>query len=407
VELASVAQANQLAFIMRLTLFGVASGCAIFCSQHWGNNDISGVRRTMGISLISALTVCLAAAFLAVALPGAVMSLYTPDPEVARLGSSYLRIVGPSYVIIALSTVYNCANRSTERVKVNMIASVSAIACNTFLNWCMIFGNLGFPRMGVEGAALATAIAAALEAVILIGWSYLKRYPSAAKLRELRPESWAFAKGYYKVAIPVMLNEGLWATGTSMYSAIYGRISTQAVASMNVFGVVEQMVMAAIWGTMNASAVMVGKHIGAGDEREAVLSARRMMIMGVVVALVMGGVLILARGSVVQLFNISQQAKDAAAQVMFMAAVCLWARAFNSVNIVGVLRAGGDAVFSMLLDGGAIWCVGVPVAFLFGLVLKWPLPLVYLVIQSEEILKFFLGMARFRSRKWFNNLVRT
>ncbi len=405
-ELAGVAQANQLAFIMRLTLFGIASGCAIFCSQHWGNNDVPGVRRTMGISLISSLTICILAAVAAVFGPAAVMRIYTPDPRVAQLGSEYLRIVGPSYIVIGVSMVFNAANRSTERVRINMVAAVSAIGINTFLNWCLIFGNLGMPKMGVRGAALATAIAACVEAAMQIAWSYYKRYPSAARFRELMPTSWAFIKGYYKVAIPVMLNEGIWALGTSAYAAIYGRMSTQSVAAMNVFGTVDQMVMAAVWGTMNAAAVMVGKRIGAGEEEEAVQCGKRMLIMSGVVSLTMGAVLWLTRGYVVQLFNISQAAKDAAVSVMGVSAIALWARSFNGVNVVGVLRAGGDAVFSMLLDGGAIWLIGVPMAYLGGLVLGQPLTIVYLMIQAEEIFKFFVGLARFRSRKWVNNLVR-
>jgi putative MATE family efflux protein len=406
VPLASVAQANQLAFIMRLTLFGVASGCAIFSSQHWGNDDVPGVRRTMGLSLITAEAVCVLAALAAVLIPNLVMSAYTPDPEVNAMGGDYLRIVGPSYIVIGISTVYNAANRSTERVKVNMVASVASIATNTFLNWCLIFGNLGFPRMEVRGAALATAIAAFVEAIILVGWSYLKRYPSAAKLAELRPTSWAFVKGYCKVAIPVMLNECLWSMGTSAYNAVYGRMSTQSVAAMNVFGTVDQMVMAAVWGAMNAAAVMVGKRIGAGEEEEAVRSAKRMLVMAVAVALLLGGILILVRGHAVQLFNISDEAKAAATGVMLMSAVTLSLRAFNSVNIVGVLRAGGDAVFSMLLDGGAIWLVGVPLAYVSGIVLGLPLPMVYLIIQGEELVKVVIGSLRFRSRKWVNNLLR-
>lgn len=405
-ELASVAQANQLSFIMRLTLFGVASGCAIFASQYWGKGDVPGVRRTMGISLISAVVVCALAAAAAILAPAAVMSVYTPDPAVAALGAEYLQTVGPSFLVIAVSTVYNAANRSTERVRINLIASVSSIGINTFLNWCLIFGNLGLPRMGVRGAALATAIAACCEAVILVGWTYLRKYPAAARPRDLLPGSAAFVKGYYKVAVPVMLNEGLWALGTSAYSAVYGRMSTQSVAAMNVFGTVDQLVMAAIWGTMNAASVMVGKRIGAGREDEAVLCAKRMMATAVILSVVMGAVLLLIRAPVLTLFNITQEAKEVAAGVMMVAAFAMSARAFNSVNVVGVLRAGGDAVFSMLLDGGAIWGIGVPIAFITGILLNLPLPYVYLCIQAEEVFKIVVGMARFRSRKWINNLVR-
>lgn len=403
--LASVAQANQLTFVMRLTLFGVAGGCAIFSSQHWGVEDVKGVRHVLGISMICALVICFVATLLATVFPLAVMSVYTPDPVVAAQGASYLRIVGPSFLAIGISTVYNAGNRSTERVRLNMVASVSAIAANTFLNWCLIFGNLGMPAMGVEGAALATAIAAIVEAVILIGWTYLKKYPAAAKIKEMLPPSFAFVKRYFRVAFPVILNEGLWSLGTSAYAAVYGRISTQAVAAMSVFNTVDQVMLAAVWGTMNATSVMVGKRIGANKEDDAYLCSQRMMLMGVALAVLMGILLYLTRGSIVTLFNISDEAKALAVSVMGMAAFVLWVRAFNSVNVVGILRAGGDAVYSMVLDGGAIWFIGVPLAFFSGLVLKIPLPYVYLVIQIEEAVKLIIGYRRFLTKKWINNLV--
>ena len=406
VELASVAQANQMAFIVRITLFGVSSGCAIFAAQHWGKQDIPGVRRAMGISILSALVMCGIASFWATIMPDSFMRIYSPDPAVIALGTDYLRIVGPTFLFTGVSAIYNAANRSTERVRINMVASVVSIAINTFLNWCLIFGNLGFARMGVRGAALATAIAAGCEAVIQIGWTYLRRYPAAARLRELLPGSAKFVAAYYKVAVPVLLNEGFWAVGTSMYAAIYGRMSTQSVAAMNVFGTVEQLILAAVFGTMNAASVMVGKRIGAGKIEEAVDYAKRMLATGVALALAMGAVLLLIRQPVLTLFNISPAAKEAAAQVMLVSALVLSMRAFNAVNIVGVLRAGGDAVFSMLLDGGAVWVIGIPMAFLGGLVLKLPLPFVFLMIQMEELAKVVLGMARFRSRKWINSLVR-
>ncbi|MDL2235777.1 MATE family efflux transporter [Christensenellaceae bacterium OttesenSCG-928-L17] len=405
-SLASVAQANQLSFIMRLTLFGLQSGCAIFAAQHWGNNNISGIRRTLGISLISATVFTTLISILATVFPTQVMRVYILDEEVIALGASYLRMVGPSYLVVGISAMYNTTNRATERVRVNLVAAASGIVTNIILNWCLIFGNLGFPRMEVRGAALATAIAACVEACVLVGWTYYKKYPAAGKFKEMIPTSGAFVKSYYRVAVPVMLNESIWSLGMSAYAAVYGRISTQAVAAMNVFNTVDQVIMAAIFGIMNAASVMIGKRIGAGKEAEAYNCARRMMYMCVAVSVVMGAALFFGRQGLVSIFNISQEAKVAAMEVMVVAAAAMAIRSFNSVNVVGVLRAGGDAVFSMVLDGGSIWLIGVPLAILGGLVLRQPLWVVYLMIQAEEVFKGIVGYKRFRSCKWINNLVR-
>ncbi|MDL2257674.1 MATE family efflux transporter [Eubacteriales bacterium OttesenSCG-928-K08] len=405
--LASVAQANQLIFLLRLALFGIASGCSIFASQHWGVKDIPGIRRAVGTSMIATLIVSVAATVAAIFFPEQVMRIYTKDPEVILLGAQYLRIVGIGYIPVGLSLTYNAANRSTERVKINLVASAAAILCNVFFNWCFIFGNLGFPRLEVRGAAIATTIASMLEAVVLIGWTYYKKYPAAGTISQMKPQSLAQVKRFYKVAFPVIANECIWATGTSAYYAVYGRMSTQIVAAMNVFSTVEQVLMAFTFGIMNAASVIVGKRIGAGLEDEAVSCGKRMMWVTAGLSLPMGALLLLSRSSILSLFNLSEAANSAAYAVMGVAAFTFTLRSVNTVSVVGIVRSGGDAIFSMIVDGGSIWAIGVPLAILGGLVFKWHIAYVYLLIQSEELVKGIVCLLRFKSRKWMHNLVET
>ena len=152
--------------------------------------------------------------------------------------------------------------------------------------------------------------------------------------------------------------------------------------------------------------MIVGRAIGAGREEEAYLYAKRMLLVAVASMAAMGAVLLCVRGPIVSLFQYSGETRALAARVLMISAFFLAVRAFNAVNIVGVLRSGGDTVFSMVLDICVLWLVGVPLAMLGGLWLQWTLPAVYLITQAEECLKLLIGFPRFLSKKWIRNLVK-
>ena len=192
--------------------------------------------------------------------------------------------------------------------------------------------------------------------------------------------------------------------GTSMYSVFYGRLGDAAVAAVGIVNTVDQLIFTMIYGIMNATAILVGNHLGAGDKEGARLTARRLIFACVVVGAVMGCIQLGVKGQLVSVFNVSQEAKQLANIILFIGAFTIWVRAINSINVVGILRAGGDTVFSMLLDTVALWVVGVPLVGIAALVLHWPVYLCYLCTVMEEVIKMLVGLPRFRSGKWMNDL---
>jgi putative MATE family efflux protein len=281
---------------------------------------------------------------------------------------------------------------------------VCGLLISTFLSYSLIFGKFGLPELGIQGAAVAAVIAQALECAALITITYAMKSPVAASLRELLDFDLTFASRVINPMAPVILNELFWALGITTYNVIYGRMGTSSFAAMNIVSSIQQMAFVIFIGIGNATSVLVGNHIGAGKEDEAFLYAGRSLGIGVIGGLVSGLILQLIKTPFLSLYHVTPDVIEEAGKVITIIALFLWVRVNNMTIVVGILRAGGDTRFSLFLDGIIIWLVGVPMAYLGANVFHLPVYLVYLCAMSEEAAKWILGMFRYRSRKWINNL---
>ncbi len=407
IEIAAVGQANQLFFLFALMLFGVSSGSSIFTAQYWGKRDIINIRRVLGIGLATACGVAALFTILALFFPRQVMMIYSKDPAVIEAGIKYLRIVGFSYIVTAISFIYSTALRSTEQARLPLVISVISLLMNAVLNYGLIFGKLGLPEMGIEGAALATLIARVVEAALMLIFVYAGKYAPAAHLKEMLDLSKEFVKRFYKTAIPVILNESIWALGVSIYSIIYGHIGTQAVAAVNISGTVTNIAMVLFQGTCNAAAIMIGNRIGAGEEDKAYVYAKRLLVIGPVMAVGIGAITILSSDFFLGFYNVTQTVHLYAKNVLIVFSLMMPAKIFNLINIVGVLRSGGDTKFSLILDTVGVWFIAIPLAYLGGIILGLPVYWVFFLVSVEEVFKLIAGTKRFKSKKWINNLVRS
>ncbi|HEX2953737.1 MAG TPA: MATE family efflux transporter [Bacillota bacterium] len=406
-SIAAVGLANQLFFLLNLFTFGINSGTAIFTAQFWGQKDIKNIRRVMGIGLFTGITAGLVFSLVAWLLPKQVLSIFSNDPYVVRLGAGYLRIIATSYVITTVSFCLAFVLRSTGEVMLPVKVSGMALVLNTFLNYAMIYGKFGFPRMEMAGSAWATVIARTVELATLLYVIYRWALVPAARLREIVDFSREFVKRFFKTTIPVILNESLWALGVMMFTVVYARMGTAIVAGVNIFSTIERISMVIFFGLAQACAVSVGNRIGAGDEETALGFAKRYSLIGPVLGLMIGGLLTLGAGALLSIFHVPAATLAISRQILYIFVLVLPFKVFNLINIVGILRSGGDTKFSLFLDTAGLWIFAVPLAFLAGLVWRLPPPMVYLLACSEEVFKFFFGVWRLRSGKWVNNLTHT
>ncbi|WP_160675513.1 MATE family efflux transporter [Clostridium sp. C8-1-8] len=405
VAIASVGLANQMFFLLNLVLFGVVSGASIFTAQYWGNKDLKNIKRVLGICLISSIAASSIFTLAALIFPKPIMSIFSNDPAVINMGANYLRIICLSYIVTAISFAYAATLRSIGQVKAPMFVSVTALAVNTVLNFTMVYGVAGIPGLGVYGSALGTLIARIIEFILMIFVVYKFKFPLAAKPKELLDLSLDFVKKFFKVTIPVILNESLWALGVTVYSVIYAHMGTSIIASTNIVSTIDRLAMVIFLGFGNAAAIMIGQKIGEKDEKTAFLYAKRFIIMNPLIGILVGLVIYIGAPYILYAYNVSPEVHNYSKSLLHVLGIFLCIKVFNYTNVVGILRSGGDTKFCLLLDIGGMWLVGVPLVALAGLYFNLPIDKVYIFVFMEEVAKFIVGFPRIASKKWINNLV--
>lgn len=407
VSVAAVALSNQGFFLLQLALFGVFSGCAMFTAQLWGRRNIEGIHKVLGLSLTLGMGVAVLFTIVGISFPQWFLGIYSEDDKVIALGAQYLRLFGPAYLFVTVTFSYASVLRSTGQVRLPVAVSVSALALNTFLNYLFIFGRLGFPEMGVRGAALAGLIARIMECLALIFFVYLGKSPIAASLKELFGFKRDFVFKVLKSILPVTAQEIAWSLGVTTYNIIYARIGTEAIAAMNIVGTIEQMGMVAVFALGMGCSVIVGNLIGGEEYDKAYRYAGWSLRLAIATGAFVGVLLLLLSPFVLTLYKVDPQVIFYARTVLTILALVVWMRAANTILLVGVLRSGGDINFSFFMETATMWCVGVPLAwvgaFFFGLPVYW----VYVLALMDEATKFILANWRYYSKRWIHNLAVT
>ncbi len=413
VPMAGVTLANIPMYALQMFFFGVQSGSAVLISQYWGKGDRKAINRVLGLSWLVMGAVSVVVAGVLLAIPQQVMGLFSNDPAAVAVAARYGRIVGVSYVFNSFTLAYLGAHRSMENPRLGLYMLSASMLTNTLLNWVLIFGALGAPAMGVEGAAVATLIARIVEFAIMAGHMGLGRHFRVDFAVMLRPGREAVRK-LFKYATPVILNETLWGIGIGLFPTIMGHMenSTEILAAYTVTGNVEKLAMAALIGLAGTAAIIVGREIGAGNRSTVYEVGLALNALSVALGVAVGGVLAVLTWGVLPryvfpLFQMAQNTRAIASMMLYVVSATMGARAFNHTNIIGVLRGGGDVRAATVIDLAPLWLVAIPLAALVGLVFQWGIFWVYISMSFDQIAKFFLGVARLRSGAWINDLTVT
>lgn len=404
-SISAVGLANQVFFFYILISFGINSGSSIFISQYWGREDVKSIRKVLGLALSISTVVGVIFTIAGFFFPQFIMKIFIQDPEVVKLGSDYLRIVSLSYLITAISFAYSVALRSTGRPGIPLQVSIISFIVNTFFNYILIFGKLGISPMGVKGAAIGTLIARIVEIGFILYSVYRNPGPLAATFKELVDWDKSFIKRYLNTTYPVILNEGFWSLGQIMYSIAYARIGVEATAAVQIVTTIQNVFFVIVRGLANASTVMIGNKIGADEKEEAYNYAIMFLSMATLSGLFLGMTMAITPDLTLSLFrNLDPGLYEVARKMLVIMGLIFVIRTFNATVIVGVLRGGGDTTYSMYLEMGAVWLVGVPLAFIGALLFKLPVYWVMALISLEEVVKAIIALPRVLSKKWIKDL---
>ena len=404
VAMSASSLANQVFFIFTLVVFGTAGGSNILVAQYWGKRDVRAIHKVLGYTyrVVGAAALFLTA--VALLFPRQIMCVLSPDPEVIEQGVAYLRIVAYSYLFFGISTVTGHILRSVHEINISLGASVVSLCVNVFFNWMFIFGNLGAPRMGVAGAALATTIARVTECMIML--AYMKWFEKNLRfgLAQMKKLDRGMARPFFKNCTPVICNELLWSVGSSMLMVVMGHMGKEVVAANSIYSVVSQLALVMAQGASSAAAVMVGNTIGSGNMPMLGRQTKMLRKIGVMLGAVAFVMIVGSRPLMPFIYHVSGETLAYMNQIMLIGGFVDFAATLNFVNMVGILRGGGDAKFVLFSDIVFLWLVAVPLGFLTGLVLHWPVWAVFIVLKIDNFIKLAAGILRIRKGKWVKDV---
>ncbi|OQB22380.1 MAG: Multidrug resistance protein MdtK [Firmicutes bacterium ADurb.Bin182] len=403
-QLAGVGAANQITMLLDICMFGVMSAAGVFMAQHWGRKEIAGFRSAMGLSVMTG-SVITALFFIGTQIfPSELISLFSKDPAVIGYGVKYIRLASFGYILRIIVFVYGTALKSCAKPLLPMISGAAALFVNAFLNYCLIFGNFGFPALGIDGAAIATLTGSALDAFVLLIFSYTMRMPSAAKPAELMNQSRQGFIRFLGVFVPVFLNDMIWALGISLQNLLIAQMGTDSFAAMMIVNTVDRLAFVLLIGIGTACAVMIGHTVGAGEPEKAMLYSKRFLFLSASAGAVLGALVLSAGIFIPELYNVSESVRLLAKDTIFVLGFAMVTYGINFTIIIGILRSGGDARAAAIIDIVPLWLLSLPAVAVTGLILRLPLPVVYLSMIPSNIVRLVWGLHRARSGGWMHSL---
>ena len=400
VSVAGVGLAGKFASIYSVIVSAVGVVAGIMISQYLGQKNSREVRRSFSVNLLIALGLAGVFTLLCGGFPSQIMGLYTTDAPMGQAASSYLRIITATFLPIAGATLLSTLLRCMEKAQLPLYASIASAVLNTALNYVLIFGKLGLPAMGANGAAIATVISTWVNFLLMLvmlgrNGSVLKASGRAGKFN---------LRQYLSMLLPILVCEFLWSLGENIYAAIYGHMGTEASAAMMLINPIQSLVIGALCGLSQAASVIIGKKLGSREYDDAYRDSWRLIRYGFIGSVILSVLVVLASPIYVEIYQVDAAVKLLTRQILTAYALVAPFKVLNMIAGGGILRSGGKTNYVMFIDMIGTWVFGVPLGLLSAFVWKLPIPYVYFLLSLEECVRFAITVFILRGKRWMQSL---
>ncbi len=410
--MSGVAIVGQLTFVFALCIFGGLAGVGIFTAQFYGKGDDEGVRHTFRAKLFVAF--CADALFLLIFLwkGEALIRLFLHEGQEAldleatlAYGMDYLRVMLLQLLPFALCQIYASTLRETGETLLPMKAGIAAVFVNLILNYIFIFGKLGFPAMGVVGAAVATVIARLVECSIVIVWTHRSgrcRFLDGAYRSMYVPAQ--LVRRIVRLGTPLLINELLWSAGMTVLNQCYSLRGLEVISALNISTTISNLFMCAFFAMGNAISILIGQLLGAGETERAVDEDRKLIAFALTLSVFIGSVMACVAPLIPQIYNTTSAVKALACSLLYVSAAAMPMNAYTNACYF-TLRSGGKTIVTFIFDSAFLWCVAVPTAFVLSRFTALPILPLYIAVYALDLIKCVIGTCLLRRRKWVNNIV--
>ena len=389
----------QFSSLMFSCYWGFVGGGMLFFAQYWGARDPEGINRSYGMTWVCMMTVSVIFSLSALLAPGVVMAIYTDKTTIQEIGVQYLGLVGIAYPLQVWSMAMSALLRATERTKIPMFAAVASVAANIFFNWVLIYGRLGAPAMGIRGAAVATAISAAVNVAAIYLMARLSRYPFLFQLRE----HFRWTKKHLRIFLvkcsPIILNELFLGIGNMIINVTLGRQPEEIIDALAVFRTLEGLIIGFFSGFSSASSVLVGKCVGSGELEEAYQRAKRLVYLcsGFIFAVGLG--ILGLRTPILTAMGLTGEAYRAGVRFLSIYVFVAVIRMGNWI-MNDTYRASGDAITGTVLEIVFLYVMVVPAVLVSGFALHLPYWAIFLCCYCDEPIRYVLMQLNLYSGRW-------
>lgn len=413
VEMAGVSIANTIIFVFNLAVFGAVSGAGIYGAQFFGKGDNEGVRDTFRYKLL----ICLLLSVLGIA----VFLIFGKDlinvylrgkgdvQNIAaslNVGTKYLHIMLLGIPPFVLVQSYASTLRETGQTTLPMKAGIAAVIVNLVLNWLLIFGNFGLPKLGAAGAAIATVISRYVEVAIIIIWTtrHAQSNPfTVGVFRHFRISPALMKKITFK-SVPLLINETLWALGQAILIQCYSYRGYDVVSATTICSTVTNVCNVAFLAMGSAIGIIVGQLLGAGKSEEAIDADRKLIVFSQLICIIFGGILAGVSGIFPKLYNTTDEIRKLATSFIIISACMMPFHSYANAAYF-TLRSGGKTFVTFLFDSVYSCLVVSPFAFVLSRFTTLTIVPLYLLTQMTEFGKCIIGYFMIRSRIWVQNIV--
>ena len=411
--MSGVAIVNQLLFVFSLCIFGALAGPGIFTAQYYGQGDHEGVRFTFRAKVYVSIASLAVFTALLLAFGRELITLFLHKGEAgldldATLdwGLKYLLVILLKMLPFAIVQCSASTLRETGETVVPMTAGLIAVGVNLVFNYILIFGKLGAPALGVEGAAIATVLARVVECAIVVLWTH--RHCAQCRFivgayRSLRVPG-ALVKKMVKLGLPLFINELLWSSGMTTLNQCYSLRGLEGISALNISSTISNLFFCAFLSMGTTVSIMIGQLLGAGKLEQAVDEDRKLIAFSVALCAAVGVVMALIAPVVPELYNTTPPVKRLAAAFLLVSSAMMPVNAYTNACYF-TLRSGGKTIITFLFDSAFVWGVCVPAAFLLSRYTALPILPMYILVQGLDLIKCTSGFFLVRSKKWVNNLV--
>ena len=412
-QMSGVAIVNQLIFVFYLCCFGGFSGAGIFTAQYYGAKDDEGIRHTFRYKLWLGF-VLVAGALVVLGFFGEdLISLYLRgtndggDPAAAfAFGCDYLKIMLLSLPAFALVQVYSNTLRECGETVVPMRAGLAAVFVNLAFNYLLIYGKLGFPALGVKGAAIATVLSRFVEFAVVAVWTHRhkEKCPYIKGVYKTLTVPLPLVRRYFITGSPLLVNEALWSAGMAMLAQCYSLRGLNVVAATNIANTVCNVFNVVFFAMGDAIAIIIGQHLGAQDYDRAKDETNKIIAFSIFIATLVGIAIAATSHLFPMIYKTTPEAKQIAAQLLIAQAVFTPQIALLHTSYF-TIRSGGRTVVTFLFDSVFMWVVSVPVAFLLSRYTNLYVVWIFVFLQMADWIKCVIGVVLVRKGVWMNNIV--